>query len=165
MAIGRPTTCTLEIAEKVAESVRLGRTLRCSAGLVGVHWSTFKLWLTEGEKGKEPYATFLALTRAAEAYAEAEFTDIYTNRAKAKPGTLVDTDGAKLALGWLERRRWKDWWREKNAKHPRDPSLMTDEELKKALKKELRILAKRTDDSALVAALERADDLVDTKVR
>lgn len=42
---------------------------------------------------------------------------------------------------------------------------MTDEELKKALKKELRILAKRTDDSALVAALERADDLVDSKVR
>lgn len=160
MALGRPTTCTEELAVRIARHLRRGRTMRCAAGLEGVPFQNIMNWRREGRKGIEPYATFWNLTHEAEAKAEDIFTGVFTRRARAKPGQLVDTDGAKLAMEWLKRRRWKDWWRENagTGVYEKVPTTMSDDELKTAMKRELKKLAKRTDDRRLVEVLDAMDD-------
>lgn len=63
---GRPTICTPEAIKTYCSWVRRGLTLAASAAKAGIHsYATIQNWRTEGEKGREPYATFLAAEKNA----------------------------------------------------------------------------------------------------
>lgn len=131
MGIGRPTSLDDKVQATIVQVLKEGNTWRCAAGCAGVSWTTVKNWMQRGEAGEEPYATFLALTRGAEASVEREMV------IGVRMGGAAGGDW-KANAWWLERRRWKDWWLQKPGRGERkDPSTMTDDEIKDVLVAEL----------------------------
>ena len=62
---GRPTICTPDVIEAVCENVKAGMPRKWAAIHAGISKATYYDWKARGEKGDQPYATFLdRLTRA-----------------------------------------------------------------------------------------------------
>lgn len=142
--MGRPPSAiSPDQVKTICKMLEEGCTLRVASAQAGVHWDTFKLWRRRGASGDEPYASFLTLTRQAEANAELNAVRTVIGRMGAPSGRGHEDDGAmKAAQWWLERRRWKDWYQRKEAIN-KEPSKMSDEELRAALKRELDALEER----------------------
>lgn len=135
--MARPTDLNKALAERVAEHVRNGSTLRAAAGVEGISWDTFKNWLRWGAEEREPYFMFFTLTRKAEAEAEVKFTEILRKNAEDR----ASVGDARWALAWLERRRREDWWL--RPERAGEESKLSDTELVEVLEKQLELAKAR----------------------
>jgi hypothetical protein len=68
--VGRPTKCTPETVAKIVEAVRVGNYAETAARLAGIDDQTYWNWVKAGEKGEEPYKSFLGAVKEAEGEAE-----------------------------------------------------------------------------------------------
>lgn len=102
---GRPSKLTPEVHAAIVDKMRAGSFLDHAARLSGVHPSTVHRWLEQGdpEDAPEPYASFAADFRQAEAEAE--------ETAKEQLRTWGGTEW-KATLAFLER-RFPDRWGQK----------------------------------------------------
>lgn len=102
--MGRPTSLTHEVAERILALVRQGnyRTVACRAA--GIPQRTFWRWIQEGRMGHEPYAGFLQSLQAAEIDAETRLVERIIQAAE------TDIDAAKW---YLERKAPARWGRDR----------------------------------------------------
>lgn len=102
---GRPTKCTPEVIEAVCENVRLGLPRKWAAIRAGISESVYYHWKAEGQKGLEPYASFLeSLTRAEADDMAALVTDVRCATTGQMPGNAQPDWRAQ---SWLLERRFR----------------------------------------------------------
>ena len=65
--IGRPTDCTADLIVEFAKFRREGLPLCDCAALCNISSTSYKSWFNRGRGGEEPFATFLATVKRAEA--------------------------------------------------------------------------------------------------
>jgi len=91
---GHPTTCTPAVIKAFANVYARGVGEEDAARAIGVEPSTVKQWFVWGEKGREPYRTFVSKAMEAEA---------------AAASGAADRVLADRPLDWLARVRPKRW--------------------------------------------------------
>lgn len=100
--MGRPSKLTPALQERFVDHVRQGHYIETVCGVVGIHKSSYYLWMEKGEAGEQPYSDFYDAIKSAESAAEAE----------ALEGILTHGAETWQALAWfLERRHPKRWRR------------------------------------------------------
>ena len=72
---------TQELCDVICENLRRGNYLTTSCRASGISTSTYYSWKKKGEKGEEPYATFLRKTDEAEAEGEMACLEVIYNSA------------------------------------------------------------------------------------
>lgn len=107
--MGRPTKCTPEITEKVAEAIRDGLYAESAATLAGIGERTYYSWMKRGDAGDEPYVQFRLAVKKAEA--EAEAASLAVIRGAAQDGTW------QAAAWYLERKFPARWSRRDRVEH------------------------------------------------
>jgi hypothetical protein len=115
---GRPTDCTPEITQKIAEAYRRGLFETTIAGLFGKSVTTLKSWRERGEKGEEPFLTYLLTTKKAEAEWESESVNEINQATQDKydeVGKLL-RKGEWQARAWLLERRYQSRYGRYNTK-------------------------------------------------
>lgn len=65
--MGRPTSLDELTAERIRQAVRKGATWAMAAQASGIGASTLREWKQKGRGGQEPYASFLATLKRAQA--------------------------------------------------------------------------------------------------
>ena len=103
---GRPTKLTPEVQAKVCQALAGGNTRSASAYYAGIRVSALKNWMVWGLKGREPYRTFVAAVRKAEADCEARNVAVIQQAAR---GTADEKPDWKAAAWWLERRKRRQY--------------------------------------------------------
>lgn len=104
----RPTKCTPELTEKICEYLASGCYACTACQLVGIGTTTLQEWQVKGAAGEEPYASFTAAIKEAEAKAEA--------RAVALVQKAM-VDDWKAAMTWMERKFPDRWSRGERREH------------------------------------------------
>lgn len=100
--MGRPTDLTPELQAKFVDLVRKGNYPCTVAKLCSIDASTYKRWMRRGRNGEEPFGTFRALVRSAEAESE-----IYLESLLAKASE--EPRNWKAAEFLISRRHRKNW--------------------------------------------------------
>lgn len=98
--MGRPSELTAVRQARACELIKLGLPLSRVAEGMGVSYATFRGWRQKGGEGLEPYASFLAATKAA----EVEMEEICLGNIAA--AALDPKNWA--ANAWRLERRWPD---------------------------------------------------------
>jgi hypothetical protein len=96
----RPTKCTPELTEKICEYLASGCYVCTACQAVGISETTLGNWRARAAEGEEPYVTFVAATKEAEAKAELRALALVQ---KAMPENWA------AAMTWMERKfpaRW-----------------------------------------------------------
>jgi hypothetical protein len=107
--MSRPTDCTPVLRGKILNLVRRGNYRRTACEAAGITIRTLQKWILRGESGEEPYATFAADLREAEAYAESFHVDHIANAAE---------QGDWKASAWFLARKLPEHWAERPAPPP-----------------------------------------------
>jgi hypothetical protein len=69
--MARPTKLTPELQEKICNAIRAGNYYEAACGFVGIHYSTFRRWMIQGENAKSgKYKEFFEAIKKAEHDAE-----------------------------------------------------------------------------------------------
>ena len=92
-----PTKLTKELCDEICEYIAMGNYIERCCQAVGIAKSTFYNWKKRGEKGEEPYATFLKRVNKVEAKAEIKHTGIIHDIAET---------GNWMASAWLLERKY-----------------------------------------------------------
>lgn len=72
--VERATKLTPELQERICRYLRLGAYVETACKCVGVHKDTFYEWMKLGNRGRKPYAAFLAAVEVA--MGESEMRDL-----------------------------------------------------------------------------------------
>ncbi len=96
--LGRPTLLTPELQASIVERIKRGNYPSVAAGACGIGRTTFKIWMSRGRSGEEPYGAFRTAVKDAADVAETEMVDIIKQAA---------ADSWQAAAWWLERTRHK----------------------------------------------------------
>ena len=106
---GRPSKLTPEVQDTICKYLRAGNAFKTACEAAGIGYQTGREWRARGEDrdpdrpGDEPFATFAAATRRAEAEALARCAAVVQKAA---------VDGSVQAATWfLERRAPAEWGR------------------------------------------------------
>lgn len=98
---GRPTRCTPEITQRLAELLKAGNYMETACAIVGIKKQIVYRWMHAGERGNPKYKPFSDAIKKAEAEGEALLLNVI-NRAAA--------DGNWYAAAWrLERKSPERW--------------------------------------------------------
>lgn len=79
--MGRNGKLTRELCDTICENLRRGNYITTSCRACGITTKTYYNWKRRGEKGEEPYATFLERTDKAEAEGEMACLEVIYNSA------------------------------------------------------------------------------------
>ena len=90
--IGRPTKCTPELVQTLADEIRLGVSLHTACECVGISQQTLSNWQHWHSEGKEPYATLFGVLKAAKGF----------SRAKAEKRIMEGPLRWESSARWLE---------------------------------------------------------------
>ena len=101
--MGRPTKCTPEVIERIAQALRLGNYADTAASYGGIDERTYYRWLEQGESGEEPYCQFCQAVKEASHVAEM--------RALGRIQQAADAGTWQAAAWFLERRTPGKWSR------------------------------------------------------
>ena len=93
----RNTKLTKELCDEICRYIEMGNYITRCCQAVGIHPSTYRAWKKKGEKGIEPYASFLKRVEKVEAKAEIVHTGIIHDVAET---------GNWLASAWLLERKY-----------------------------------------------------------
>lgn len=89
-----------EQRKSIIADLATGLTRECACDRAKIARRTFGQWLSRGKKGEEPFATFLAEVKAAEAAIEAEMVH------RIRDAAVLNW---QAAVWWLERKRMESW--------------------------------------------------------
>ena len=92
-----PKKLTKEVCEAICDGLRKGNYVTTCCRAVGISQPTFYLWKRKGEKGLEPYKTFLERVDEAEAVGEMLHLEIIHDNALS---------GNWLSSAWLLERKY-----------------------------------------------------------
>lgn len=98
--MARTTSLTPEVEERILYALRQGNYRSAAAKAAGVDVSTFRWWVTQGNKGAQPYLAFLE--RVKEAEGESESALVTTIRTAAEKHWA--------AAAWLLERKYAPKW-------------------------------------------------------
>lgn len=135
--MGRPNECTPELTKQIADFYRRGLFEVTIAGLIGKSVTTLKTWRERGEKGEEPYLSYLLTTKRAEAEWEQESVASIEQAAQDKFDEVdkLLRKGEWQARAWLLERRYQTRYGRYNTRvkvdQPTDQSLTDSERLTK----------------------------------
>ena len=134
--MARPSECTSELRDRVAQLVRAGNYPERAAVAAGVSARTYYRWMERGEKQRRGiYHDFYEEVRRAEADAEVEAV------ARVRKGMADDW---RACMNFLERRYPKRWRRRESHEHSGGLDLqvgaemLDDPETRRALREALR---------------------------
>ena len=69
--MARPSKLTPEVTKRLTEAIRAGNYYEAACGYAGIGYSTFRVWMTKGEKAKSgKYREFMDAIKKAEHEAE-----------------------------------------------------------------------------------------------
>ncbi len=97
---GRPTDLTPEMHKALVGYIRKGVTYAIACDAAGIHYSTFKDWVSWGREGRAPFAAFAADVAQARAQTEVVMVQCLTDAAR---------DDWKAAEAYLRRRYPSRW--------------------------------------------------------
>lgn len=117
--MGRTTMLDDVTAQRIVEAVKLGAPWYLAAQAGGVAASTLRQWKAKGADGQEPYASFVARLKGAEAEGAAEALRVVREAARG---------GTWQAAAWLLERRYPKSFGLKNRLSVEKPP--TDDEVK-----------------------------------
>lgn len=120
---GRHHDLTPAIETIICNAVRNGQYASTAAQAAGIARSTFNRWMLQGEQGEEPFATFRANVKKADAEGEAELVRRVLEAGKEDPKCWAATMRILAA-------KYKGRYAEKSKAemtHKLDPSMPTDE--------------------------------------
>ena len=123
-AIGRPTSLTPKLREKIVALIRVGNYPSVAARAAGIGRATFFQWMARGRKGEQPFADFADAVNTARGDAESFLVGVIQSAAAGGDW--------KAAARMLEAMtpRWARCERvEKVVEDRRDPKTATDEEV------------------------------------
>lgn len=107
--VARPTRCTPEVTQRVADAIRGGNYANVAAQYAGIGESTYYEWLQRGREGESPFAEFAEAIKEAEAQAEVRNMALIQQAAQA---------GTWQASAWyLERRYPSRYGRRERLEH------------------------------------------------
>jgi hypothetical protein len=109
--MARPTDCTPEVIEAIADAVRIGCTYRLACQSVGITAGTLSEWKAKGEAGEEPYRTFSEALSRAEGEHARKLSKVLDNFADGTQEGLDPRVRADAAKFMLERRHPRDYGR------------------------------------------------------
>ena len=98
---GRPTSLTPEVQATIVECIGEGLYMEHAAGCAGVGDRTVRDWLKRGETGEEPYASFSAAVKVAEATAARDALG------RVRRATTGEGSHPWQASAWLLERRFR----------------------------------------------------------
>lgn len=110
--MARPTTCSVKIAERMAEHLRMGMTRNAACHLSNLAPGVFYQWLSRAKTGEQPYSEFADIIARAEA--EAENIALMSVQRAATGAQGVEHDWR--AAAWLLERRFGEAWAPKAEK-------------------------------------------------
>lgn len=92
------TKLTKELCDEICSYIEMGNYITRCCQAVGIHPTTYRTWKKKGEKGIEPYASFLKRVEKVEAKAEIVHTGVIHN--------VATEQGNWLASAWLLERKY-----------------------------------------------------------
>jgi transposase len=102
----RKTSLTPKVQSIIVEAIEKGNYANTACWLAGISDVTYYHWKQRGERGEEPYASFLKAVKEAEAKAEADALKIITEAAR---------NSWQAAAWYLERKKPDKWGRKERA--------------------------------------------------
>lgn len=98
--MARPTDCTPETIRVFCDKIRKGLYLEDAAVLAGISHTSVQNWTRRGEEGEEPYASFVAAYKVAEAEAQEMLIDEIRGAKGGKDSPPWQS------RAWVMERRW-----------------------------------------------------------
>ena len=95
--MARPTRCTPEVTQRVADAIRGGNYANVAARYAGIGERTFYKWMERAASGEEPFVQFQQAIKEAEAAAEVRNMALIQQAAQA---------GTWQASAWYLERRY-----------------------------------------------------------